>query len=217
MNIRNIIFDFGGVIMNIDYGITIKKLLDAGVNDTETLHQKIIEKDLYNGIETGKISPQQFRDGLKEIINIPISDEQIDDIWNALVLDIPVSRVRLLEAVKKHYRIFMLSNTNSIHYDKYRQQLEDQYGYERFSDLFDEAYFSHLMGYRKPDQRIFHHVIEKEDLNPDQTLFIDDTRENALAAKEAGLKAYHLDLEKGEDVTDLFNDGKLVITAEDIV
>lgn len=207
MNIKNIIFDYGGVILNIDPSLTFKALKESGIEDVETLHMKIIENDLYNKIETGAISPQEFREGIRSLIGSFVTDQQIDDAWNALILDMPPERIKLIEEAGKNYRVFMLSNTNQIHYDKYRADLENQYGYNTFSDLFEKAHFSHEIGFRKPHPEIYLHVLKSHGLKPEETVFIDDSIVNIKAADKLGLTAILLD--DGVEVTDLFKDGIL--------
>lgn len=207
MNIKNIIFDYGGVILNIDPSLTLKALKESGIEDVEDLHMKIAVKDFYNKIETGEISSQQFRDGIRGLAAQEVSDRQIDDAWNALILDMPSDRIKLIEELRKNYRVFMLSNTNQIHYDKYRADLEKDYGYRTFSDLFEKAHFSHEIGFRKPHPEIYLHVLEKHGLKPEETAFIDDSLVNIKAADKLGMTAILLD--DGVEVTDLFKDGKL--------
>lgn len=205
--VKNIIFDYGGVILNIDPSLTLKALREAGIENPEALHQCITEKNLYYLLETGRIRPQEFRNGLKELINQPVTYQQLDDAWNALILDMPEERIRCIEEVGKNYRVFMLSNTNQIHYDRYRADLEKAYGYKTFSGLFEKAYFSHEIGHRKPAPEPYLHVLETHELKPEETLFIDDTLANVEAADKLGMTG--LFLEEGVEIMDLFEEGKL--------
>lgn len=209
MKIKNIIFDYGGVILNIDanlIGVSFKK---QGVRDVPKAHLKILEKDLYNRIERGEISAQDFYDGIKTLVDVPLKDEQIREAWNAMVLDMPKERIRLLESIRDQYRLFMLSNTNVIHYEKYRSELEKNFGYKHFEDLFEKVYFSYQIGFRKPDVRIFEHVIKDAGVSPRETLFIDDAFENIEAAEKAGLVGLHL--RDGIELTDLFDEKGLLV------
>ncbi|MDZ7742270.1 MAG: HAD family phosphatase [Bacteroidota bacterium] len=209
MKIKNIIFDFGGVILNINQHLIGYAFAKEGVKDVQQAHRRILEKDLYNKIERGEISPQSFYNELKELVDVPLSDEQIKKCWNAMVLDLPAERIRLLESIRDKYRIFMLSNTNSIHYAKYRKDLEKNFAYKDFEEIFEKAYFSHLIGFRKPDVRIFEHVIRDADLKAEETLFIDDVFDNVEAAEKAGITGLHL--REGVDVTDLFDEEGLIV------
>lgn len=215
MQIKNIIFDYGGVILNIDPRHTLNALVKLGVEDFDELSKKIIENDLYFKLEKGEISPAEFRDGLRELLNFDIADHKLDEAWNDLILDMPAERIALLEKIKNNYRIFMLSNTNEIHYDKYRSDLERDFGYALFSEIFEKVYLSHKIGFRKPDPAIYKFVIDDCDINPKETLFIDDNEENIEAARIVGLLGYHL--EDDTDILDLFKDGYLAINIKDII
>jgi glucose-1-phosphatase len=208
MQIKNIIFDFGGVIMNIDPSQILLAFKALGI-DAEKAHLKILERDLYNQLETGSISPQEFRDGMREAIDQEISDQEIDQAWNSLLLDMPKERIALLENLRKKYRIFMLSNTNAIHYDAFRQKLENEFAYKKFDDLFEKAFFSHRMGCHKPGLEIFKKVIKETGIKPEETLFIDDSFANVESAEQCGLISLHL--REGIDLTDLFDEDGLLL------
>lgn len=215
MQINNIIFDYGGVILNIDPQKTLKKLVKLGVKGFDKLAGKIIENKLYFELEKGEISPAEFRVGLRKLLNFEFTDLQLDEAWNALILDMPPGRIKLLEQIRHQYRIFMLSNTNEIHYNRYRGDLEKQFGYALFSELFEKVYLSHKIGYRKPDYRIYDYVIQDSGVEAGETLFIDDNKENIKAARRVGLLGYHLC--EGTDITDLFKDGRLAVNIKDLV
>ena len=214
MNIRNIIFDFGGVILNINADLIGESIARAGVKNVAAAHLKIIEKDLYHRIERGEIDPQKFYFELRKIFGITITDERIKEAWNAMVLDMPAERVKLLEKVRKNYRILMLSNTNSIHYEKYREELEKKFGYKHFAEIFEKAYFSHLIGSRKPETPIFEHIIHDASIVPGESIFIDDVFENIEAAEQSGLIGLHL--REGIEVTDLFDEQGLLVVGQDL-
>ncbi len=205
--IKNIIFDYGGVILNIDPSLTLKSMADAGIKNPEELHMKFTALGLFEKLETGKITTQEFRDNIKSSVDFEVSDEQINKDWNALILDMPPERIRCVEEVGKNYRIFMLSNTNQIHYDKYRADLERTYGYKTFSELFEKAHFSHEIGHRKPSPEPYLYVLKEHNLIPEETLFIDDTIINVEAADKLGI--HGLLLEEGIEITALFENGKL--------
>lgn len=207
--IHNIIFDFGGVIINIDPDRIGTVLAQKGVDNLLELHDHLFSKDIYKRLETGHVSPQQFRDEIKSVISIPVSDQDIDEAWNSIILDIPEERLRLLEAIKKNYRIYLLSNTNSIHFDFYNQYFARTFGYKGLSDLFEKAYFSHEMGLRKPNPEIFRVVLADAGLSPEETLFIDDNAENVKVANDVGIQGHHLN--DGTELTSLFKDDKLII------
>jgi putative hydrolase of the HAD superfamily len=202
MELKNIIFDFGGVICNIDIGLTEKRFKEMGIRHFDPGYAVSESEDFFGRFETGKITPGEFRETLKRFFDRPVTHAEIDQAWNLLLLDIPEPRIRLLERLRKQYRIFLLSNSNRIHYDKYRQDLEDTYGYKEFTDLFDKAWFSFAIGLRKPSQEIFRYITRDAGLLPAETLFIDDSFPNVKAARDAGIHAWHL--LPGEDITGLF-------------
>lgn len=204
MVIKNIIFDFGGVICNLDVELTEKEFKALGIIDLQDKNA-INERDaLFGNIEDGSISSQNFRDTLKKYFTKSVSDEEIDHAWNALLLDIPEPRIRLLEKLKKHYRIFLLSNSNEIHYRKYLLEFREQYGYEDFNGLFEKAYFSFMIGLKKPGTAVFEYVLKDAGLVAGETLFIDDTLQHVQGAEKTGMYAYHLRLDQGEQIMDLF-------------
>jgi len=201
--IENFIFDFGGVICNLDFKRTEKRFISLGfqISDPE---YAVSGSKIFDDLETGDISPKEFRDKLRRFFLNPVTDNQIDDAWNALLLDIPEPRIRLLEKLRKHNRIFLLSNSNVIHYQKYLENFRQQYGYPDFDALFEKAYFSFHLGCKKPSREIFTHVLDHVSLNPTKTLFIDDTLMHVEGARDAGIHAHHLRIDQGEQIMDLF-------------
>ena len=204
-SIKNLIFDFGGVICNIDIRLTEKAFMDLGLKKFDTGRSISDSAGLFEDLETGAIAPHQFRDELKKFFVNPVADQQLDDAWNALLLDIPQPRIRLLEDLRKHYRIFLLSNTNEIHYLCYVENFRKQFGYTDFDALFEKAWFSFRIGFKKPSLEIFRHVLQNSRLDPAETLFIDDTLRHVEGARKAGIHAHHLEIDNGEQILDLFH------------
>lgn len=201
-NIKNIIFDFGGVILNIDHDLTTKGFIDLGVADFEEKYSQLVQTDLFDNFETGRITPEEFRKKIRTYIPGTVSGRQIDKAWNAMLMDIPRERIIFLENIRKKYRTFLLSNTNAIHYDIYLKDLQKKYGYGSFSDLFEGVYFSFQVGMRKPDMKIFEFVLKENDLDPAETLYIDDSTQHVEGAKKAGLITCFL--EKDRSVLEIF-------------
>ena len=185
--VKNLIFDFGGVIINIDFNRTFDAFTALGITDVRGVWKQVLSSGLLYDMEKGLYSPYEFRKKMCTATGIHVTDDVFDKAWNSMLLDIPGDRVRLIEKLKKKYRVFLLSNTNEIHYNCYCGLLKP-YGYEYLDDLFDSAYFSFRMGKLKPGTDIFEEVISKEKLNPAETLFIDDMQENVFGAEKAGLK-----------------------------
>jgi len=204
MTIRNIIFDLGGVLLNIDYQATINEFKKLGINNFDDLFTQAAQIQLFDQFDKGEISPDSFRDELRRISGVPLQDEEIDKAWNAMLFDLPAKRIALLELVRKNYRTFLLSNTNAIHYPAYTEYLETRYGFSDLSALFEKQYLSFRIGMRKPDKEVYGLVLDENGLKPSETLLIDDSLQHVDGAREAGLHAVCLDVEKTE-VSDLFN------------
>jgi putative hydrolase of the HAD superfamily len=205
--IENIIFDFGGVIIDIDPLLTIKALEKLGFHDierlkTEEFYQKVIYK-----FEKGIDTPEVFRNKLRDYLQMDLSDQQLDDAWNALLYDIPEERIRIIEEVKKNYPVYLLSNSNEIHYDLYVRDLQLRFGYREFDELFSKAYFSFDLHLAKPHVEIYEFVIHHHRMDPEKTLFIDDRMDNIEGARRAGLKTFHL--QPPQTIRHLFQNGKL--------
>jgi len=202
--IKNIFFDFGGVLCDLDISKTEKRFFELGLKNFDSGYSVTERDDLFRKLERGAISPQQFRDSLKKFFTRSVSDEEIDQSWNELLIGIPEERIRLLEKIRLNYRIFLLSNSNEIHYNKFLSDFKSRFGYNGFNDLFEKAYFSFQIQLQKPSKEIFEFVLNDSNLAADETMFIDDSVQHVHGAARAGIQGYHLNLEKGEQVTDLF-------------
>ncbi len=201
-NIKNIIFDLGGVILNIDYQLTANEFKKLGFNDYNSLFTKLSQNKIFDLLETGKISPKDFITELKNLSDKNISSQEIIYAWNAMLLDFPKKRIEILKSLKNKYRTFLLSNTNSIHLEAYNKTLKDTFGISDLSEILEKEYYSHIIGMRKPDLEIFKFVLTKNNLKPNETLFIDDSPQHIEAAKKLGIIAYHLT--NNETICDLF-------------
>ncbi len=205
--IKNIIFDLGGVILDIDENVVYKELEKMGIEISELAHSKEF-MEILSKFDTGIYTAATFRKKTKQFIGQEkITDQKFDSIWNAMLLDIPRERIEAIEKVKKHYKIFLMSNTNVIHYDLYVRDLQLRFGYNEFDELFNKSYFSFAEHLEKPDPRFFELILDHEHLLPEETLFIDDTAENIEAAKSLGINTYHISRE--ELVRNLFENGVL--------
>jgi glucose-1-phosphatase len=200
-SIKNIIFDFGGVIINLDYKATYGAFESLGVKDLESIISKSHQTGIFDDFEKGLISPNQFRKGMMEISKVPVSDTEFDWAWNQILLDIPQERLEKIVALKKDYNVFLLSNTNKIHYDYYLNDLQEINGFESFDTIFQKAYFSHEINMRKPDAEIYEFVLNDSNLVPEESLFIDDTEINTKAASTLGIQIHHL--KDDEEIVDI--------------
>jgi putative hydrolase of the HAD superfamily len=205
--IHNILFDFGGVILNISH----KRLEDAfralGVPDFEKFFNQVVQSELFQKFEKGEISPKNFRSAIRDMTGIQVSDDVLDTAWNSIIGDYTPERIDLLVKIKKNYRLFLLSNTNEIHYDYYIGKFRKEYGFD-FHSLFHNTYWSFKMGKRKPDPESFIEIIDKESIIPGNTLFIDDSKQNIIAAEVLGIKTCHLSM--GLELTGLFQNSLLI-------
>jgi putative hydrolase of the HAD superfamily len=194
MEIKNIIFDLGGVILNIDYNLTAQAFKNLGVSNFDELYSKAQQSELFDLMETGMVSNQEFRNGIRDTIKIELSDEEIDNAWNAMLLDLPFERIELLRKLKgEGYRLFLLSNTNQIHYDAYTKNLKKEHNAEGLEEFFEKTYFSHQIHKRKPLPGTFQFVLDDAQLNAEETIFIDDSLQHVLGAQETGINAFHLE------------------------
>ena len=201
-NIKTIIFDLGGVILNISYQNTIDSFKKLGITNTDDFYSKKTQSHIFNLIETGKITAKQFLNDLQELTDNATIPE-VRSAWNAMLLDFPEKRLDLLRSLKSKYQLFLLSNTNAIHINAINNKLGDT-KWKGFINLFDKMYLSHEIGVRKPNIEAFQFILDEQNLNPKEVLFIDDSQQHIEAAKKLDLNCYHLKDE--EDITTLFPD-----------
>lgn len=191
-SIKNVIFDFGNVLINLDFDLTkIEYAKLFGIEEAIKTKEKLIESGLLFDYETGRISEKDFFNGFKAAADRPdISNEAMKDAWEALLLDIPFERIEMLKKLKKMgYGVYMLSNINDTHATSIHNYLEKTYqiSEEAWRAHFDIMYYSHEMGHRKPDAGIYKFMLEDSGLVADECLFIDDLAENTAAANQFGI------------------------------
>lgn len=204
LNFNAIIFDLGGVILNIDYHKTIEAFKSLGVTNFEALYTQAKQNNVFDDFETGKISEIEFRNYIRKISNTNLTDDQIDLAWNAMLLDLPMSRVELLNSLKEKYPIYLYSNTNSIHLKAFRQIIRSSYDNELLLEsLFLKTYYSHEIGMRKPNQDGFLKIVANHNLEIGLTLFIDDSEQHIKGAKVVGLQTVWL---KDKTIEELFEE-----------
>lgn len=195
--INAIIFDFGDIFINLEKERSLEAFRKLGLNGP---NPTLLEKnDLF---EKGKISESEFLESFLEFTN-NATIEEIRKAWNAVIGDFPLYRLEFLQLLSHKYKLFLLTNTDEIHIDRF----EHNVGISFFSDFyqcFEKVYYSHEMGMRKPDPAIFNHILNKHDLHPKRTLFVDDKKENTDAAASLGIHVWNLHV-GSEDVVDLFS------------
>ncbi|MFT5600591.1 MAG: FMN phosphatase YigB (HAD superfamily) [Flavobacteriales bacterium] len=200
--VKNIIFDLGGVILNIDYQLTSIAFFNAGFQGFDTFYSQAKQSSLFDDFETGEISSEEFCAEIRRISGL--SNEKIIECWNSMLLDLPIHRIDFLKSLKGRYRLFLLSNTNEIHLNSLRESIVEKYGSDILSDIFEVVYYSHELGLRKPNAGCFNAVLEANGLLAQKTLFIDDSIQHVNGAATAGVRSVLL--QSNQDITSLFPD-----------
>jgi FMN phosphatase YigB (HAD superfamily) len=199
-DIRHIIFDLGGVILNINYDRTEKAFMQAGIENFPELYSQLGQTPLFDEFETGKITKEAFIEALQKISDVRLTPQQIIDAWDAMLLDFPLRRLQLLQQLRLHHDMVLLSNTNEIHEAAFNNILMRDHGIPNIGVFFDKVYFSHRVGLRKPSKEIFQLVLDETGFKLEHTLFIDDSPQHVEAAAKMGIKTIFL--EKGMTIED---------------
>jgi epoxide hydrolase-like predicted phosphatase len=196
-----IVFDLGGVILNIDYHLTRKAFEKLGVRNFDEMYSQSGADMLFRELETGKISEENFYNEMNKCTGLQLSPAEINQAWNAMLLDFREDSLQFLDLLKKKYKLFLLSNTNHIHIKEFNKIYTRKKREKPFINFFDKAYFSCEIGLRKPDGACYEWVLKKERLVPEKTIFVDDSIQNVEAAKLAGMQAVLL--QPGKYIEDL--------------
>ena len=178
--------------MNLDFKLTEQAFIELGITQFPEMFTQHHSNDLFEQLETGKISPEAFYDAFRIETRSTLSNEQIKKAWNALLLDFPVERLQWLDRIRQQYNVYLFSNTNQIHYDAFIEIFRKSTGMPELNSYFIKAYYSHKLGLRKPYATSFQKILEEQGLHPAETLFIDDTYKNIEGAEKAGLQTIHL-------------------------
>lgn len=189
--VKTIIFDYGNVIFNIDFSRTQEAFKNLGIKNIDTFFAHKNHDALFDEFEKGNISAAEWREGIRKKADQPqLTDQQIDDAWNTLLIGVPDGNHDLLLKIKGQYPTFLLSNNNEIHYKWIMNYLNESFGLEDNSSFFIKDYYSHLMKMRKPNADIFEFVLDTHQLKPEETLFIDDSPQHLKTASDLGLQTY---------------------------
>ncbi len=200
---KAIIFDLGGVLLNLDYNKTIIEFQKLGKKNFDDLYTQAKQTRVFDQFETGKINANEFRTHLKGLFDKSVSYEAIDFAWNAMLLDFPKERIALLKNLRKKHQLFLFSNTNAIHYTAFRKIIKEAYGNANLLEsLFDKTYYSHLIHQRKPNSSAFEYILKEQNLRPDEILFIDDSIQHIQGAQSLGIETIHL---FDKEITTVFN------------
>ena len=190
-NIKNILFDLGGVILDINVQATLKKFYELGFPAQLMQYPHSMNTDLFFKYETGKMKVEQFREEIRKVSGVDVSDKVFDEAWNSMLVRIPLERTDLLKALSKRYALYMLSNTSDLHAPVFEKMFEETAGM-KMHDLFTNIYYSHEIGYHKPDLEAWEYVINDAGIKPQETLFLDDNIQNIKASQELGFQAIHI-------------------------
>lgn len=198
--VKHILFDLGGVLLNIDYKLTEKAFIDLGITDFPERYSQLSQTTLFDDFETGKIDKDSFIAQMQAMAGVPLSAQQITDAWNAMLLDYPLRRLQILQQLRLYYDLLLLSNTNEIHETAFNDILYKAHGMPTVGVFFDKVYLSHRIGMRKPNPEVFRRILDENGLNAADTLFIDDSPQHIEGAKSVGIRTIYM--EKGMTIED---------------
>ncbi len=205
--IKHIIFDLGGVLLNIDYSLTEQAFVAAGITNFPQLYSQLNQSSLFDKWEMGQIEREEFIETLQKASPATLTEDKIVHAWNAMLLDFPVRRLQLLQQLRMYYDLLLLSNTNEIHEHAFNDILMQSHGMPNIGVFFDKVYLSHRVGLRKPMREIFERVLDDNGLRAEHTLFIDDSPQHIAGARELGIQTIYL--EKGMTIEkDIFKNIK---------
>lgn len=189
---KNLIFDIGDVIVDINYQVTIAEFQKLSLIDFSEIVSYSRQHHIFDAFEKGQITAQEFRNQLRPFLKPDVKDEDINNAWNSILIHYPPAKIELLKYLKTRYRTFALSNINEIHIQSLNKAAGHLFGVTAFADFFHRAYYSSEMGFRKPEAKIYEMVLKDEHLNPSETFFVDDKEENIQAANALGIRAFQL-------------------------
>lgn len=194
-SVKNIIFDLGAVIIPIDFTLTFSAFASLSQLPVEEIQLRYQASNLFVDFEKGLIGNYQFLSGVRGLLNLSafISDQQIVDAWNALLLQIPAERIHRIQELSKSYRIFLLSNTNPIHIAEVQAILYKNTQVNRLEEIFEKAWYSYDVGLIKPGVDIYTTVLKQKELKASETVFLDDNADNIAGAHATGINALLVD------------------------
>lgn len=181
--------------MNVDYQKTKQAFVDLGIVNFDDLYQQSFSNPLFAKLEKGLITNETFYEQFREATATQLTNLEIETAWNAMLGNFRKSSIAILPKLKQRYNLFLLSNTNDIHYKAFCKIYQQQFGSHNFDDHFHKAYYSHLYHERKPETIAYEVILAENNLNPHETLFVDDTMKNIAGAQAAGLKTLFIQKE----------------------
>ena len=199
--VKNLLFDFGGVIVSIEKANAVKRFKEIGVDRIEDYLGEFRQEGIFLELEEGKITKEEFYTELRKLAGKDISDEDIDSGWMAFLTGIPEYKFQLLKDLRKEYNVYLLSNTNPVIMGWADSDKFSPTG-EPISAFFDKMFFSYKLGYTKPEKESFEIVLKEAGIKAEETLFLDDGQSNLDVAAKLGFKTYLVD--QNEDLRKVF-------------
>jgi putative hydrolase of the HAD superfamily len=188
MKFKAVIFDFGNVIINIEFQRIYQTFSKLTSKPIAYIEKRITEEQIFRRYESGQFTDEEFREIIRQTLCFALSDKEVDTAWNAILLDIPTERIDLINNIRKKYPVYLLSNTNNIHISASNNYLNEAHGVKNLDVLFDKLYLSYEMGLWKPDTEIYYEVLRSINLEPNQVIFFDDNLQNIESAKAIGMQ-----------------------------
>ena len=190
----HLLFDFGGVLIDIDYAATPAAMRRLSRADSSIEFSQASQAELFDKFETGHLSPAEFRAGLRAAYALDAADADLDAAWHAMLLGVPPDRLALVAELRRRgHQTALLSNTNALHIAEINQRLAGQYGFEHgIADVLDRVFYSQEVGLRKPGEEIFRHALREMNWRPEDVLFIEDSPQHVATARRLGLRVLHL-------------------------
>jgi putative hydrolase of the HAD superfamily len=190
-SLKSILFDLGGVILDLNVNATLEGFYEMGFPRELLNYPENFNTDLFHKYETGKLSTDEFRNRIREMSGVFFEDQEFDQIWCAMLADVPASRVHLLRKLATRYNLYLLSNTSDLHIRVFERMFMEASG-TVIRDVFKKTYYSFETGYHKPDPEAFRFVLSDAKITAAETLFLDDNIHNIKAAQELGFNALHI-------------------------
>ncbi|NCC18797.1 MAG: HAD family phosphatase [Bacteroidia bacterium] len=201
--IKNLLLDLGGVVLNVDYHKMVDVFKEYGIMNFDKHFTQAKQVEIIDKFEEGKCTIEEFRNGIRDLVNVNLTDEQIDNAWFSMILDLPKERIELIGLLKLKYNVYLFSNTNELHIELLKKRYEEEFGFDIFQMLFTKAYFSNEIKMRKPHPESFQWLLNDAEIKAEETLFIEDSPQHIEGAKKVGLNTYWLT--GGETINDLYD------------
>ncbi|WP_421764973.1 HAD family hydrolase [Ekhidna sp.] len=201
-----IIFDFGNVLIDLDYPRVIRRFSEVAKKNTDEIEEMVVTAPVLQQFERGMIDPAEFRAEINKLLGTNMGERQFESIWNSMLKSITKERMDKVLKIGEKYRTYILSNTNIIHEIAYEEMIMEETGKASLRDFVDEVFYSHEIGLRKPNLNCYEYVIDEIDNYPSRMLFLDDRLDNVEAAQIAGMKAVQV-LDPDKQLNQIFGLG----------